>query len=413
MIRKYRAGTFTEAFQRIKEELGPDAVILQQQELKNSKNPTEKVEVTVTLDDITEVPPLPGNSDRSGKDTGKLATYNSKGIKPVEWRSIDEERAFKLGGKPVAQIKKTLEKNPLAESMDKLSEYMGNTFAEVKKLREDFAITRNEFLEGVRIVRDRIPKEFSPISAELSKNGLPAQTIQDLLAEAMLLCPANSRDEISIKEQMKKVLANRISIASRPRLRKGRPLVQMFIGPAGAGKSGMISKLAGRATITGNPNVAIVTTDCYRMGALEQMEAFAAAAEIELERIFCPEDVPEVFERLREKSLVLVDTAGRSLRNEEHEAEIAAFYEAIRPDEVHLVLPLNMRDRDLEKAAEAYLALKANRMAFTRQDESSEQGALLWMPVKFEIPLSYICNGQGPDNIVSAEKEIIAEWMLR
>jgi flagellar biosynthesis protein FlhF len=376
-------------------EIGPDAVILKQQEIKHSPNPNEKVEVTVTLDDISEVPPTSG---KSSSDTGKLATYNNKGIKPVEWNNLKQ---------------KTPEKKSLINSIDKSSDYMENILAEVKKLREDFSATRNEFLEGVKVIRDRIPKEFAHVAAELSRNGLPAQVIQDLLAEAMLLCPANSRDEISVKEQMRKVLANRISIAPRPRFRKGRPLVQMFIGPAGAGKSGVISKLAGRATITGNPNIAIVTTDCYRMGALEQMEAFAAAAEIELERISSPEEVPDVFERLREKSTVLVDTAGRSLKNEEHEAEIIALYEAIRPDEVHLVLPLNMRNRDLENAAEAYIALKASRIVFTRQDESSEQGALLWLPLKFGIPLSYIGNGQGPDNIMSAEKDIIANWILR
>jgi flagellar biosynthesis protein FlhF len=407
MIKKYRAGTFTEAFQRIKEELGPDAVILQQQELKHSKNPNEKVEVTVTLDDIAEAPPPPGNT---GRDTGKLATYNHKGLKPVEWRNVDEERAIKLGGRP-----KNLQAEPADKRInnDKLINYMENALAELKGLREDFAATRNDFLEGIRVVRDRIPKEFHSVAARLSKNGLPAQTIQDLLAEVMLLCPASSRDEVFIREQIKKVLANRISIAPRPRLRKGRPLVQMFIGPAGSGKSGIISKLAGRATVTGNPNVAIVTTDCYRMGALEQMDAFAAAADIELERVYSPEEIPEVFGRLREKSLVLVDTAGRSLGNREHEEEIKAFHDAIRPDEVHLVLPLNMRDSDLEKSTEIYAALKANRIIFTRQDESSELGALLWLPLKFGIPLSYVGNGQSPDNIVSAEKDIIAEWMLR
>ncbi|MDR1812875.1 MAG: hypothetical protein LBQ87_08620 [Candidatus Fibromonas sp.] len=390
MNRKFRAGTFTEAFQRIKEELGPDAVILRQ-ELTNSKNPNEKVEVTATLDDIAEAPP-PHHG--KGRDTGKVATYNSKGVKPIEWHGSSQ----------------------LPQKKEKAPEFSGNLeslLEEVKKLREEFAITRNDFLEGIRVVRDKIPKEFASIAAELSRNGLPAQAVQDLLAETMLLCPISSRNDASIKEQMKKVLANRISIASRPRLRKGRPLVQMFIGPAGSGKSGIISKLAGRATVTGNPNVAIVTTDCYRMGALEQMEAFAAAADIEMEKVNSPEEIPEVFERLREKSLVLIDTAGRSLKNEEHEEEISALYDAIRPDEVHLVLPLNMRDRDLEKFAEKYAALKANRIVFTRQDEASEQGALLWLPLKFGIPLSYIGNGQSPDNIMSAEKEIIAEWLLK
>jgi flagellar biosynthesis protein FlhF len=403
MIRKFRARTFAEAFHRIKAEMGPDAVILDHHDLKPPPNPNEKVEVIVTLDDISEIPPPPG---KSSKDTGKLATYNSKGVKPVELQNAKQ----KSPEKKTASI-------PLDKSYDYmesiLTEFKENILAEVKKLREDFFAARSEFLEGIRVTRDRLPKEFAHVAAELSKNGFPAQIAQDLLAETMLLCPANSRDETYVKEQMRKVLSNRISIAPRPRLRKGRPLVQMFIGPAGSGKSGVISKLAGKATITGNPNVAIVTTDCYRMGALEQMEAFAAAADIELERIASPEEVPEVFERLRDKSTVLVDTAGRSLKNEEHEAELTVFYEAIRPDEVHLVLPLNMRNRDLENAAEAYMALKANRVVFTRQDEASEQGALLWLPIKYGIPLSYIGNGQGPDNIINAEKEIIANWIIK
>ena len=388
MIRKYRAGTFSEAFQRIKEDVGPDAVILNQQELQNSKNPDEKVEVTITLDDIAETP----TPHKTGKDTQSIGTYNHKGTKTSDLRhAIKHDKTIS----------------------DRLAIHMEDMLAEVKKLREEFAATRIDFLEGIRVVRSSIPKEFRFIAEILHRSGLPAQTVQDLLAEVMLLCPVDSREEIHIKEQMKKVLANRISIAPRPRLRKGRPLTQMFIGPAGAGKSGIITKLAGRATITGNPNVAIVTTDCCRMGALEQMEAFATAADITLEAINSPEGVPEVFEGLRDKALVLVDTAGRSLKNEEYEEEISAFYEAIHPDEMHLVLPLNMRDRDLEKAVEVYANLKVNRIIFTKQDESCEPGALLWLPLKYEIPLSYIGNGQGPDNIVSAEKEIIADWLLK
>jgi len=388
MIRKYRAGTFSEAFQRIKEDVGPDAVIINQQELKHSKNPNEKVEVTITLEDIAEVPA----PSKTSKDTQSIGTYNNKGTRSAELRSaIKHDKAIS----------------------DRLAIHMEDMLLEIKKLREEFAATRSDFLEGIRVVRSSIPKEFHSIAETLHRNGLPAQTVQDLLAEVMLLCPVHSREESFIKEQMKKTLANRVSVASRPRLRKGRPLTQMFIGPAGAGKSGVISKLAGRATITGNPNVAIVTTDCCRMGALEQMEAFATAADITLEAINSPEGVPEVFERLRDKSLVLIDTAGRSLKNEEYEEEINAFYEAIHPDEMHLVLPLNMRNRDLEKAVEIYATLKANRIIFTKQDESCEPGALLWLPLKFEIPLSYISNGQGPDNIVSAEKELIAEWLLK
>jgi len=403
MIKKYLASSFTEAFLRIKEDLGPDAVILKQQEIKNPSNPNEKVEVTVTLDDIAEIPPIsaPALKDNDTKSTG---TYNNRGIKPIEWPSMQKE---------LPKHEKAREKNVPPESVNKLIQYAESALAEIKNLREDLSSTRTEFLEGIRVIRERVPREFNVVAAELAKSGLPAQAVQDLLAEVMVLCSASARDELSVKDQMKRVIANRVFVAPRPRLRKGRPLVQMFVGPAGSGKSGVITKLAGKATMAGNPSVAIVTTDCYRMGALEQMEAFATAAEIEFGMAPSPEEVPVIFEKLRDKSHVLVDTAGRGLGNSEHEEELLAFYEAIRPDEVHLVLPLNMRDRDLEKFTETFLKLKANRIVFTRQDESLELGALVWLPVKFGIPVSYISNGQGPDNVVSAEKEIIASWLLK
>jgi flagellar biosynthesis GTPase FlhF len=119
MIRKYKAGTFTEAFQRIKEDVGPDAVIINQQELKNSKNPNEKVEVTITLDDIAEAPAPSG-----GRSTQSIGTYNSKG-------SV----------KPATELRSTGKQPDKPAAPDKLATNMENILAEVKKLREDFAAT--------------------------------------------------------------------------------------------------------------------------------------------------------------------------------------------------------------------------------------------------------------------------------
>jgi len=155
MIRTFRAKTYAEAFLRIKAEIGPDAVILKQQDIKHSNNPNEKVEVTVTLDDISEVPPSPG---KSGRDTGKLATYNSKGIKPVELQNA----------KPQKNPEKKTASIPLDKSYDFmesiLAEFKENILSEVKNLREDFFAARSEFLEGVRVARDRIPKEFAQVA---------------------------------------------------------------------------------------------------------------------------------------------------------------------------------------------------------------------------------------------------------
>jgi flagellar biosynthesis protein FlhF len=290
---------------------------------------------------------------------------------------------------------------------------MERTTTEVLALRDEFKALREELSASSRTLRDGVPRDFQPLATAFTRAGIPADIAKDLLAEVMLACPAEERSALQLYNQARKVLANRISVAPRPKLRKGRPFVQLFLGPTGVGKSTTIAKLAARALLSGKMQVAIVTTDCYRMGALEQMEAFAGAAEITLETIFGPEDVQEVFERLRDKELVLVDTAGRSRNNREHLEELKALCDAIHPDEVHLALSLNTRDRDLEETVAQFRPMNINRLSFTKQDETTEQGALLWLPMRTGLPLSFVCTGQRiPDDICPAEREQVAGWIL-
>lgn len=399
-IKKYRASSIREALLRIKEELGPDAVILKTQEFKNPVSASEKVEVTAALDESSL--PAPAEPPPPAHRITPPDVYDHKGLRKAQWRNIDAERAAtdKINLRVAASAPPvTLVDPALAEN--------------VQALRQDFAALRQELRSSARVSQEGVPEDFQPLSSALLRAGIPSNLVQDLLAELMIACPLEERSGAQLWTHARKVLGHRILVAPRPQLRKGRPLVQLFLGPTGVGKSTTIAKLAARALLAGNKGVAIVTTDCYRMGALEQMQAFAGAAEITLETVFGPEDVQEVFERLRDKSLVLVDTAGRSRNNREHLAELKALCDAIHPDEVHLVLSLNTRDRDMEETVTQFRPMGVNRLAFTKQDETFEQGALLWLSLRTGIPLSFICTGQRiPDDICPAEKELVAHWVL-
>jgi len=408
-IKKYRASSIREALLLIKEELGPDAVILKTQEFKNPSSPNEKVEVTAALDESSLPPVAEPPVRRDEPAMAPPGVYDRKGIRKAEWRNIDEERASKdklnLRVAPPPAIEPALAENLMGR--------VERTTGELQALRQDFAALRQELRSSARTVNEGVPGDFQPMATALMRAGIPVNVAQDLLAELMIACPVEDRDALKLFGQARKVLGNRVPVAPRPQLRKGRPLVQLFLGPTGVGKSTTIAKLAARALLSGNSSVAIVTTDCYRMGALEQMEAFAGAAEIALETIYGPEDVQDVFERLREKSLVLVDTAGRSRSNKEHLEELKALCEAIHPDEVHLVVSLNTRDRDLEETVAQFRPMGVNRLVFTKQDETAEQGALLWLPMRTGLPLSFVCTGQRiPDDICSAERELVASWIL-
>jgi flagellar biosynthesis protein FlhF len=409
-IKKYRAASIREALIRIKEELGPDAIILKTQEFKNPSDPAEKVEVTAALDEDAlppvAVPPPTGAQDVV---SGASGAYDRKGVRKAEWRNIDEERA----SKDKLNLRVAPPPPPVVLPDPAVAEKVDKTIGELQALRQDFAALRQELRHSARTAQEGVPVDFQPMASALARAGIPVNIAQDLLAELMIACPVEDRGGLQLFSLARKVLGNRVTVAPRPQLRKGRPLVQLFLGPTGVGKSTTIAKLAAQALLSGNNGVAIVTTDCYRMGALEQMEAFAGAAEIALETIYGPEDVQDVFERLRDKSLVLVDTAGRSRNNREHLEELKALCDAIHPDEVHLVVSLNTRDRDLEETVAQFRPMGVNRLVFTKQDETSEQGALLWLSMRTGIPLSFICSGQRiPDDICPAEREQVAGWIL-
>lgn len=78
-----------------------------------------------------------------------------------------------------------------------------------------------------------------------------------------------------------------------------------------------------------------------------------------------------------------------------------------------MVLAANTRERDLELFYEKFKPFGVNRLVFTKVDETSEMGALWNLPVKKQLPLTYLCHGQTiPDDLIIAQAEEIAQWIL-
>jgi len=394
-IKKYQAKTTREALLLVKAELGPDAVILKIHEPKNVLGKSEGVEVTAALDDSLQPEPAMPNAQ---EPTGNIGAYDRKGVKKVSWRNIDEEsKAFDSASKNAVGLTGKVDK----------------TMHEVQALRQDVHHLRDELKTNLKTATAGLPAEFQSLAKGLERAGLTQPVVQDVLAELMISCPAEDRNGQTILAAAKKVIANRIPVCPGVPSRKGRSAVMLLLGPTGVGKSTTIAKIAGREVLRGNKSVAIITTDCYRMGALEQMQSFAAAANIELETVFGPEDVQDALERLKHHQLILVDTAGRSRNNQEHLDELKAFVNAVHPDEVHLVLSLNTRDRDLIEMVELFRPMGVDRILFTKQDETFELGGLLWLPMQTKLPISFVATGQRiPDDLLEAERTMLATWVL-
>ena len=188
----------------------------------------------------------------------------------------------------------------------------------------------------------------------------------------------------------------------------------VFLGPTGVGKTTTIAKLAAKRKLTDGLSVALISADTYRIGAIEQLQTFAAIADIPMEVVYEPTEMEGALQKFKEKDVVYIDTVGRSHYNTKEVAEVAEFVSAARPDEVHLVLSASTQTRALLDSVERFNPAKPNRLLITKTDEVSTFGPLLTLANENPFPLSFLTTGQGvPDDIVPARARDLAAMVYK
>jgi flagellar biosynthesis protein FlhF len=277
---------------------------------------------------------------------------------------------------------------------------------ELREMRSELA---SRHLESLRTV----PDEFREVAGVLLDRGLALEQTVDVVAQVALECPPGERTPEGIRAAVRLYLAKRLPVANLLELKGRRPKIVLFLGPTGVGKSTTIAKVAARCLLDEKLQPAILSTDSYRMGAMEQMTAFAQAAGILFETVFRPEDADSAMERLQEADLVLVDTAGRARGHQEHLVELRELVRRLMPDEIHLVVAAGMRERDLADTYDRFAPLGVDHLVFTKLDETLEPGALFALPVRKGVPISLICDGQAiPDDLHIANADALAAMIL-
>jgi flagellar biosynthesis protein FlhF len=150
----------------------------------------------------------------------------------------------------------------------------------------------------------------------------------------------------------------------------GRAAILAFIGPTGVGKTTTIAKLAANFKFREGKRVALLTADTHRIAAVEQLRMYAEALEVPLHVASTPRQIGEALARCRDMDVVMIDTPGRSQRDERRLAELGELLAAARPDEVHLVLTSTGGQKSLQEAVGRFAGLGATHVVFTKLDEA-------------------------------------------
>jgi flagellar biosynthesis protein FlhF len=173
-----------------------------------------------------------------------------------------------------------------------------------------------------------------------------------------------------------------------------------FVGPTGVGKTTTIAKLAAEQTIKLGKKVGFITSDTYRIAAVDQLRTYANILNVPMEVVFSPMDLPKAYRQLAERDLILMDTAGRNFRSELHVSEVNSLLQSDQPGETVLVLSMTGKTADMVAIAERFIQYGVQKVLFTKLDETEVYGAILNLILQFELQPTHLASGQTvPDDI--------------
>jgi flagellar biosynthesis protein FlhF len=185
-----------------------------------------------------------------------------------------------------------------------------------------------------------------------------------------------------------------------------------LIGATGVGKTTTIAKLAAEAMANG-ARVALVTIDTYRIAAVEQLKVYAEIMGLPVAVVLSPEQLQAALRNHRDKDLILIDTAGRSPRDQLRIDELNEFLGQGAEVENCLVLAAPTEERLQRQSLEAFSQLPLSRLIFTKLDETDRCGGLINIPTRANLPLAYLTNGQQvPEDLLAAEAGGVANLVL-
>ncbi|MHB0955750.1 MAG: flagellar biosynthesis protein FlhF [Pirellulaceae bacterium] len=247
------------------------------------------------------------------------------------------------------------------------------------------------------------------IDAEVSEEL--ARELVDRLRQGA--APGDLDDTVLLKARIARLIEEEIQVTGPLRVTPGERRLVALVGPTGVGKTTTIAKLAGNFHLRERRRVGLITVDTYRIAAVEQLRTYADIIDLPMEVVSTPREMRQAVERLADLDLILMDTAGRSPRDEVKIQELKSMLAEAEADEVHLVLSSVTSLENMKKTARQFLDVGVTALVLTKLDEATGLGNLVPLLRSCHLPLSYVTNGQNvPDDIEPADRRRLTRNIL-
>jgi flagellar biosynthesis protein FlhF len=423
-LRTYRARTMGDALAEVKKDLGRDAVILHTRTYKVGGwlGFGGRPMVEVTASDAVNVPQRARRSSPEPQRAVSAAAAKAYGA-PAQPAPVPEPV---LAGGPSedgsglkAVVQAALSAQPstavLAPALETEIAAIKRMVGQVLQCSRHTALRVGEGSGGVP--GGAMPDALSQHYLRLIEGEVAAEIADEVIAAVRdELTPAELSDGAIVQQTILRHLAGMIPADAevpKAQARDGRPLTIALVGPTGVGKTTTVAKLAAAYKLRHGKRVGLVTSDTYRIAAVDQLRTYAEIIGLPLKVALSPTEMATVCQGLADCDVILIDTAGRSQRDAGRLDELRQFISAAKPHQTHLVLSSTASQAVLIEAAERFAQVKPDRVIFTKLDEAVNFGVILTVARRLTLKLSYVTTGQEvPDHIEVGRPDRLARLLL-
>ncbi|GLT17408.1 flagellar biosynthesis regulator FlhF [Vibrio zhanjiangensis] len=311
---------------------------------------------------------------------------------------------------PLAKLIAQDNKMPEQRSRLDPSRYERNRNDDSGASSEDFEEMREEMTSIRRLLEHQVSglmwqevERREPLRAMLIKRLERMGVSADLADQLACYIPEDTPPTKAWKALLG-LVSDQVPIAKQDILKRGG--VVALLGPTGVGKTTTVAKLAARAAMEyGSDNVALVTTDTYRIGAHEQLAIYGRIMGCAVKVAKDSKELADVIHQLRNRRLILVDTAGMGQRDVRLSEQLdTLMHESGEVIHSYLVLPATAQRKVLQETIDHFQRIPLSGCILTKLDESLSLGEFVSVVVQNALPVAYIANGQRvPEDIVIAQ----------
>ncbi|WP_138859598.1 flagellar biosynthesis protein FlhF [Exiguobacterium mexicanum] len=248
----------------------------------------------------------------------------------------------------------------------------------------------------------RLPAALAHVESLLASESFRGETWDEAINELYYTTKSVEVVERYVRDQI------RSSFLAVPKPKR----YMMLVGPTGVGKTTTLAKLAAHYKLEHGLSVGLITTDTYRIAAIEQLKTYAEILDIPVEVAYDFNDFKRAKQLFARKDIILIDTAGRNFRDEAYVEQFERHHD-FSETSLSLVLSLTSKMRDMDMIYRQFEPLPLQSLIFTKADETSDIHAMYRMVRESGLPVAWLTDGQEvPDDLVAGEPDRLTNRLL-